>query len=392
MKWDYWVYKCQVNMNYKSIGTIFFFAFVLISCSASRTNNGVINKKSFTFQKGVSLNHWTSQPIDSFTYADPKWFNKKDVEWIAKTGIDHIQLYITGTEIITIDDKIITDKIMAIDSLIQWCTDLGLGVILSPARMPSLPVDSTLTREERVEKNLKKYAVAFGAFADYFKNHGENLRFLLNIGTEDKSIRNRYYQKIIPEIRKTNSKRKLYITAYRIDKLNEIEILEGDKNIIIATEISQSTAAKAEAIDVFAWQHQDYFFTDKMPTVTFPGTIPSLDTAMVTDLGKWALPFSNAKLEQDYFDNKFAEASRWMNQNHPELEFYVSHFRYWTGYPFDPQTVKDKKSLNSFMSSFAKATKKHKIAFCIYDYNSGSGIRYPNGGKALILDALDLDK
>jgi hypothetical protein len=379
-------------MNYKSISAIFLFAVVLMSCAMSTTKNGVKSRKSFTFQKGVSLNHWTSQPIDSFTYADPRWFNKSDVEWIAKTGIDHIQLYIMGTEIMTIDEKIMADKIRPIDSLIHWCAEVGLGVILSPARMPSLPVDSTVTREERVEKNLRKYAVAFGVFADYFKNHGENLRFLLNIGTEDKSIRNRYYQQIIPEIRKTNRNRKLYITAYSINRLNELEILEDDKNIILAIEISQSTAAKAEAVDVFAWQHQDYFFTDKMPLVAFPGTIPSLDTTMVTDLGKWALPFSNTKLEENYFDKQFDKGSRWMNQNNPKGQLYVSHFRYWTGYPFDPQTVKDKKSFNHFMRSFAKAVKKHKIDFCIYDYNSGSGIRYPNGEKALILEALDLNE
>lgn len=379
-------------MSHKSIGTIFLFAMVLMSCSMIRTNNGFRSRKSFTFQKGVSLNHWTSQPIDSFTYADPGWFNKSDVEWIAKTGIDHIQLYIMGTEIMTGDEKIMADKIRPVDSLIHWCTEAGLGVILSPARMPSLPVDSTVTREERVENNLRKYAAAFGVLAEHFKENDENLRFLLNINTEDKSIRSRYYQQIIPEVRKTNRKRKIYITAYSMDRLNELEFAVSDENIILAIEISQSTAAKAEAIDVFAWQHQDYFFTDKMPLVAFPGTIPSLDSSMVTDLGKWAIPFSNTKLEENYFDRKFEKASRWRNENHPKGQFYVSHFRYWTGYPFDPQTVNDKKSFTYFIRSFAKAAKKHKIDFCIYDYNSGSGIRYPNGEKALILEALDLNK
>ncbi|MEK7724296.1 MAG: hypothetical protein AAB336_08125, partial [Acidobacteriota bacterium] len=86
---------------------------------------------TFTFKHGVSLNHWTGSQIDSFTYADPKWFDKKDAEWIATTGVDHIQLYVTGTEIITTDEKIIAEKIAAIDSLISWCKSLGLGVVIS---------------------------------------------------------------------------------------------------------------------------------------------------------------------------------------------------------------------------------------------------------------------
>lgn len=381
-----------MNAKAKNIFSIVSLAIFMASCSITRNKNVAKTPNTFTFKTGVSLNHWTSNPIDSFTYADPKWFNKKDVEWIAKTGIDHVQLYITGTEIITTDEKIISNKVVAIDSLISWCKAAGLGIILSPARMPNAVTDSSLTREERVEKNLKKQAANFGVFATYFRNYGQNVRFLLNIGSEDKALRNRYYQMLLPEIRKTNSDRKLYITAYSINKLSDLEIPNLDKNIIIATEISQSTEPKAEAIDVFAWQHQDYFFTEKMPVVTFPGTLPNIDTSMTTDLGRWAIPFSNTKIEHNYFEKKFEVASQQMKRYHPGRELYISHFRYWTGYPFDPKTVQDVKSVNDFISSFASAAKKNSISWCFYDYNSGSGIRNPNGEKAMILDALDLDR
>jgi len=81
-----------------------------------------------------------------------------------------------------------------------------------------------------------------------------------------------------------------------------------------------------------------------------------------------------------------------MKQYHPERELYISHFRYWTGYPFDPKTVKDVKSVTNFISSFASAAKKNNISWNFYDYNSGSSIRNPNGEKAMILDALNLDE
>ena len=109
---------------------------------------------------------------------------------------------------------------------------------------------------------------------------------------------------------------------------------------------------------------------------------------MTTSLARWATKFSGAELKEDYFDNKFSMVRQWMQQHHPGKEFYVPHFRYWTGYPFDPKTVKDTKSVTGFISAFARAAKKYNINWCFYDYNSGSGIRYPNGEKALLLKAL----
>jgi hypothetical protein len=367
-------------------------AILFCSCSLSKKNKVTQTHTAFSFETGVSLNHWTSYPIDSFAFADIKWFNEKDVEWIASMGLDHIQLYVAGNEIISSDGNIIYNKIAAVDSLINWCKARRIGVILSPSRMPNAVTDSTLTREERVNRNFLKQAENFKIFANYFKDYGQNVRLLLNIGSEDKVLRNRYYQTILPEIRKTNPDRKLYLTAYSIDKIVDLVIPESDGNIIIAAEISQSIETKSEAIDVFAWQHQDYFFTEKMPIITFPGTLPKIDTSMVTDLGKWAIPFSNTKIEKNYFDSKFKLVSQQVKQNHPKRELYISHFRYWTGYPFDPKTVTDAKSVNNFISTFLLATKKNNINWCFYDYNSGSGIRKPNGEKSMILDALNLDK
>lgn len=367
---------------------ILFFVMVMSAQTFGQSKGKQTN--TFTFKHGVSLNHWIGSPIDSYAYADPKWFDKKDAEWIASTGLDHIQLYVTGTEIITADEKIIAEKVVAIDSLIQWCKGLGLGVVISPGRMPAAAIDGSMSKEERVEATLKKLVANIRVFSTYFQNHGENVRFSLNIGSEDKELRNRYYQLAIAEIRKSNPKRKLYITAHSIDRLPELSIPKDDQNLIIAIEMAQSTEGKADAIDVFAWQFQEYFFTDKMPQIKFPGVIPKLDESMTTELGRWALKFSNTRIEPGYFDDKFKKVSRWMQRNHPKLEIYVPHFRYWTGYPFNPKTVKDKKSVNRFIMSFAKAAKKYKVNWCFYDYNSGSGIRYPNGQKALIFEALKL--
>ena len=110
--------KVKILIYFLTLNTLIVF---LLGCSASKNLKGAKTESDWTFKNGVSLNHWTGYPIDSFTYADPKWFNKKDVEWIAKTGIDHIQVYITGTEIITTDEKITPNKVAAIDSLLSWC-------------------------------------------------------------------------------------------------------------------------------------------------------------------------------------------------------------------------------------------------------------------------------
>jgi hypothetical protein len=347
------------------------------------------NAQSFTFKQGVALSHWAGNMIESYTYADPKWFNKSDVEWIARTGMDHIQVYVVGSEVITADGNIIDEKIAALDSLLGWCSDLNLGVLISPGRMPAIPTDSSLTREAQLEARLKKQVSYMKTFADHFKNYGSNLRIMINIGGDDQTVRNQYFQSVIAEIRKTNPSRKLYLMAYSINHLANLYIPENDNNIIIAAEQAQSTEAKAEPIDVFIWQHQEYYFSKNLPPVSFPGTIPVIDT-LATDLGKWAVKFAGAELRKDHFETKFKAVKKWMNENHPNLELYIPYWRYWTGYPFNPATIEDKQSVQSFIRSFITAAKENDFSWCFYDYNSGSQIRYPSGEESFILKAMKL--
>ena len=350
-----------------------------------------LDAQPFAYRQGVSLSHWTGNMIDDHTYADSAWFNKKDVEWIARTGVDHIQVYVAGNEIISVEGVILPEKIAALDSLINWSRGLGLGVLISPGRMPAFIPDSTLSKEAQTELRLKKQVDYMGVFANYFRNHGDNIRFMITAGGDDHSIRSRYFAAVITEIRKTNPSRKLYVMAYSINHLPDLYIPKNDSNIIVSAEMSQSSEAKSEAIDVFVWQHQEYYFSKGVPSVTFPGTVPKLDT-FTTDLSKWAIKFSGAGLRKDYFETKFKTVKKWMTENHPDLEFYVPYWRYWTGYPFDPATIKDKHSVQNFINAFVNAAKKNNITWCFYDYNSGSSIRYESGEESFLLKTMRLKR
>jgi hypothetical protein len=345
--------------------------------------------QTYSFKQGVALSHWTGNMPSSgkFGFADPEWFAEKDVEWISKTGLDHIQVYCALNDFINKEGIFIAERLAVLDSLISWNKKRKMGVIVSPTRFPDVTIDTTLSREKQTEKRIEAYAVLCGQFSEHFKTYGEILRFALDIGSKDKNERKSFFEKCINEIRNTNPVRKIYLTAYHIEKLDDIYVPSNDKNIIIAAKMGQYTVDKADALDVFVWQHS---FDKKIPLVQFPGAIPPLKDSMLVDEDKWVSKYAGIKLNKRYIDTKLKKIKKWKNNHYPNLEFYISNWRYWSGFPFDPHTLKDAKSISNFGKAFTKSAKKHQIGWCIYDYNSGSCIRYPNGEKALILKAMQL--
>jgi hypothetical protein len=381
-----------VNKKFKNMKMKKYLVALFVLVMSVQSFAQVKSKKTtdtFTFKQGVTLNHWTSRPIQGWVYGDPAWFSKKDVEWIAATGIDHIQLYVSGREISNPDNTINYQKLSVVDSAIAWCKEAKTGIVLTITQFPDFAVDTTLAKEDQAEIILNKQAAFWGLVADYFKANGNNVRFLISHNAQgDNDYRNSYNLRALSEIRKTNPTRKVYLTASSVNRLADLKTPANDKNICIAARMALAPNVESEALDVFLWQH---VFEKKLPPITFPGTLPALDN-LVGESDKWAIGYSNIKLDEAYLDAKFQKVNRWMKENHPNREFYISHWRYVTGYPFDPATVKDETSIRNFGQAFSKTTKKYQINWSIYDYNSGSCIRYPNGDKALILEALRLNK
>lgn len=343
---------------------------------------------AFTFKQGVSLNHWTSRPVTGKIYADSTWFNKKDIAWIAATGIDHIQLYVAIREIINPDNSLNYQKLSVINSFIEWSKALKLGTVLNLVQFPDFKADSTLPKAKQDEIVLNKQASLMGIATGYFKEHGDNLRFLLvEMNSSDKNFRNNYFQRSLSEIRKTNPNRKVYLSALSTDRLSDLVIPPNDKNICIAAEMARAPYLDGgEPLDIFLWQH---VFSVTPPRITFPGTIPAFDS-LVTKDDPWIASHSGKILDEYYLDTKFKKVNDWMEENHPGKEFYIWHWRYVTGYPFIPASIKDEASIRNFGKAFRNTTMKNKVNWCVYDYNSGSCIRYTDGKRAHILEALGL--
>lgn len=340
--------------------------------------------ENFSFKQGVALNHFTSYPIKGWTYADSSWFNGKDAAWIAAAGLDHIQLFVSCKEITNEDLSLNLTKLAAVDSVISWCKKASLGTIISLVQFPVFSVDTTLTKEQQQEILLNKQSEFWGRLAGHFKFHGPNLRFVIdNVSNGGAEARNIFYKGALAEIRKTNITRKIYLTASS-NQLDDLRFPEKDRNICIAAEMAVGSDEVNEALDVFLYQHA---FRKKIASVTFPGTIPALDSLRKDH---WARKYSNTVINASYLDAKFRRIRNWMASHHPGVEFYISHWRYFTGYPYNPATTVDENSIRNFGAAFSATTSKYQISWCIYDYNSGSCIRYPNGHKALILESLKL--
>lgn len=351
---------------------IFLTLFSVLIFSVHTFAQAIGRSDHFTFKQGVTLNHWTNMPIEGWTYADPKWFSEKDVEWIARQGIDHVQFYVSVREVFKPDDTFDLTKLAAVDSAVEWCRKAGLGVILTFTSTP-LPEFADLQAE------------FWGKFAEHFKSQGANVRFLVGYPVDGEiAARNMYFEKAVASIRRSDAKRMIYLTAATTDRIAELYVPKNDRNIGIAARMAQWQLP--EAIDVFLLQHS---FSKRPLLIAFPTTLPNLEGKMADD-DKWAVKFSNVRLNEKYLDAKFRKVNEWMKRNQPGREFYLSHWRYVTGWPFAPESVKDERSIRNFGKAFSRTTRRNKINWSIYDYNSGSPIRYPNGEEALILKALRL--
>lgn len=373
----------------------FFIAILFLSCKEKSTSNDQKIAQEFTFKQGVGVNHWASYPIKGWSYADSRWFNKTDVEWVSEQKFDHIQLYVSGEEISNPDYSLNKERIAVLDSVISWNKKEKLGTIITLSRFPEFKIDTLLSKETKDSLTLQKQVAFWGKLSEYFSKKGLETRFNIhgnvNSLTEDINYLNQYNLKVLEEIRKSNPVRKVYLPIYTFEKMKEMVIPNNDKNINISCDLIDDSA-----VVVFTMQHA---FPENFPTIKFPGTIPDL-TSILKE-GHSDAKHSNIVLNESYLDKDFEKVLLWMATNAKNIELYIPSWRYYTGWPFIPESVEDEESIISFGESFSKSTKKYNINWAVYDYNSGSPMRYTNnpgspansnGEISIVLQGLNLKR
>lgn len=366
--------------------TLCIVSLLLLSCKEQeKTVNQEVTQK-FTFKQGVIATHWVHHLFGDLTYADPDWFNYKEVKWVANQGFDHIQIRLSGEYITNDKGEILKERLSPLDSAIIWSRKEKMGTVISLMDFPKFKIDSTLAKETQTTLKLQKQGEFWGALSSHFSKYGVNLRFALygRRGlTENIDYINEFNTKALQEIRKSHATRKVYLATFGVDKLDELLLPKNDKNIGLACNYSGAEY-------IFAYQHSVYSFPKNFPLIPFPTTLP--------DLSKWLdkdhrdLKYSNVILNEDYFTKTFDNATSYIKSIAPDVEIYIPGWGYVIDNPIIAKAVKDTTSIYNYAQAFKNATSKQNIGWAIYDINTGMAVKDSLGNATPILKGLGLKK
>jgi hypothetical protein len=341
-----------------------------------------------TYQRGVSINHWTSDPIEEWTLADRRWFSRKDVEWIAKEGFDHIQLYVSANEAVTNKYLFKDEPMKSVDSAIIWCRQNKLGVVLVFRHFDPFVADSTLPKAQQDSIFAEGRALFFNKVAARYKTQGDNVRMMISPEpTEQLPSVVHFYTKTLDAIFDQNKNVNVYVSFSAIDNIRRLEKYISNKHVKIAASlegIRLSSDNPYTALNIFVNQHQPFY---KFPKLSFPGVVPAIDSLSPE---RWSRNLTGATLNEQTIAAKLGKVYDWLLQNNINNEVYISNFRFYTGWPHDYATETDKRSIQNFAEAVMKYTRQYQFAWSVYDYNSGSCIRYADGRKALMLEYMNI--
>jgi endoglucanase len=95
---------------------------------AGDTAPAPVNPSGFVIQRGTNLSHWLSQ--DFRWHARDAWLTQNDIEFIARSGFDHVRLPVDEAELWNEDGTKNQAAFAQMRSAIDWCRAAHLRVIL----------------------------------------------------------------------------------------------------------------------------------------------------------------------------------------------------------------------------------------------------------------------
>jgi endoglucanase len=118
----------------KNLGRVFACALALLTfTAAARAADPApvaqpANPSGFVIHRGTNLSHWLSQAQDFAVRKD--FITANDIQFIARSGFDHVRLPIDEKELWTEDGKPVEDSFTLLRNAIDWCHANHLRVIV----------------------------------------------------------------------------------------------------------------------------------------------------------------------------------------------------------------------------------------------------------------------
>ena len=345
-------------------------------------------KRFSGFEHGMGIGGWLTNykrfnvlPNDRrlcLTIGDMEHFEsyvtKKDIEYIASLGMDHIRL---GFDQIVIEEEPYKYReciFNLIDNFIGWCEEYGLNIVLNMHKAIGNYCDIKEAVDLVDDDELQKRFIAVWlAFEERYKNKPEVAFELLNeVRDIDPEKWNRLAQKTLDALREKNKERLIVIgsTKYNAaDKLCYLDIKDDDKVIYTF-----------HMYEPFEFTHQQgvlqaptCYYNRKME---YPG-----DIEKYRDYQKVVHGIENAYEGYEIMDKRFI-----YEHLQPAVDFIKAHPDriLWCG---EFGTIRHAKPeyRENWMRDMISFLKDNDIPYCVWNYLS----TYNDGNRFSLVDDID---
>lgn len=318
---------------------------------------------NFPIKRGINISHWLSQSEKRGTERKA-YFTKKDVDYLASLGFDHLRIPVDEEQLWTANGKKDEEAFRLLHQALEWCLENKLRVIVDLHILRShhfnekeKPLWTQPAAQERffqcwrdLSAELKKYPVTSVAYE------------LMNEPVaDDAQDWNRLVAKAVSIVRINESQRKIVIGSNRwqsADTFDELRVPENDPNIILSFHMYEP----------FLLTHYQASWTDikayKGP-VNYPGQIvkkediANLPEPVTKAVSNKKMYYTKENIEA-HFQKPLAVAKKY------NLPLYCGEWGCLATVPEKArlQWYRDMKSI----------LEKHKIAWATWDYKGSFGI------------------
>jgi len=240
-------------------------AMLILQCSNSQ------KAESFSIHRGTNISHWLSQ---SSRRGEERraWFTKKDVEFLAGLGFDHLRIPIDEEQMWDKDGNKEPEAFKLLNSALDWCAEYNLRAV----------VDLHILRSHHFNKKEKPLWTRPEAQERFFQFWRDLSAELINRPVsavayelmnepvaDDPEDWNKLVEKAVAVIREKEPDRVIVIGSNRwqsADTFDQLRLPEGDRYILLSFHMYEPFALTHH---MASWTHiRDYDGPVHYPGVT----------------------------------------------------------------------------------------------------------------------------
>jgi len=325
---------------------------------------------NFTVEKGINLSHWLSQRFGWSPY--DKFIQKKDIEFIAESGFDHVRLPIDEENIWDEKGTIIPETYSLLKNCLDWCMEYNMRVIVDLHILRSYHFNFDNGEGKNLLFDDEKYQIEF---VDFWKELSDSLKhypvshvayeFLNEPNTPDNEDWNKLIRRVYDTIRPREPQRVFFFGAnnWQIPQfMPYLKVPENDTNIILAFHTYEPTTLTHYK----AYWNDLKNYTGKVQYPGVPITPEELekypyknDTAFYTMIDKY-----NVYFDATTFDSLIKPAvdkSKELN-----LKLYCGEFGCLPSVPREMRL--------QYLTDITATFKKHNIGYAMWDFKGDFGV------------------